>query len=1466
MIPSRTKHPLPFLFRRLLSFLLLATTCGFADDWKLVFEEDFDQPGWEQRWQFSGGTGDLKSGALTSGGGEFTATLSNRFDAPALRVEYDASMKSADAGGQFSDLSCFIGPVLFQFGGGFNSLTQIKHDTTATGDLGPRIVPGKTHRVVAELNGQLCRLAVDGKPAGQLLLSQPPTSRQIRLYAWAGTAQFDNLRVFTRAEADPLPAELKQQLAYGHETPQTLKHLRDWPLPKFAKGKAANAKRERIALRVDYGPETKPGMTWPITCGVPLSRDVLFDPDQARVVDERGQEIPSQRTVTATWSEGGSIRWLLLDFLLPVKDKPPKLFLEYGRKVRAATPKNPVRVTETADQFTVSSGKAEFVVSRKRGTVFESASFDKDNDGAYGDDERVLGASEAYYTTTKGWHFRTGVEDGELDVKVEMAGPVRSVIRSRGWYKDEKGKRACYFTRRLHIYKDLSWARLVTTWTVTGDTRAYTFTDVGVRFPLANPRPDEGPMSVVATDRGKSLVISGDRREERGEVESWLQGGGVTLGCYEMARQWPAALERTERELVFHAFSNKAGLDLDLSLGGLKTLWGEKVFAHFEAGRGMYPSINDRNPSGLGIAKTHELIVALDDDSARAEPIARTFQQPPLVSADPVHVCATGVVGPGEYHPYDPKNFAREEKVIEQERDRLFDALDRVTPWYGWWDYGAGVPHHMQGVEGDGPVTYSGYRRGYDMGYGQPLVPWMMYLRSGQRPWLAYAIRNARCMMDARTQHWTDPIVNKHVGWSVQDHGTWAWDTLLAEWGFNYFAPFMLLDYYTTGYERAMDVHTEVLDEFCRSGRAYYVASIGVWMGNCAAAFRATWEPQYLAKFKELQKQMLDCRCSLCGGMNNNPDTKDEDHDSHGTIHRDGWVEYGIVEGSQLGEHFESSLLDVLVREGQRRVENQSAANYSVMGYTRLLAYRATKDPRIAKEGAELLERFTTPPAQSFTSFCGPSHARHLPVLMKLALVPGLDKIEIPTSRAYPTPLFVQHREGRETVVTIVTKQKVSRAETKVNVLGPDGKPVAEELCPFDPILGTLTLRVPGSAESGVYRIIGPERQRLTIRHMPSTPVAIAVPEGYGHENAEPMDKLWFSVPKGVKQFRIRNNVEERKLTVTRPDGKRIVGSGEWHTIEVPEGLAGSVWSVESDANPPSNFQVLKFYDIPAVVALSRESLFVPADPPATAPDYASRESQTPFLNGGFAGSQAVLIRGHDQLRIPLGEKTGPSSRQRFNAARGTIEFFFQLNENPFFANAAGLPLRLAPDDSAKFDNWVRRWFLCDWKNAVLFLTPDGRVHDGDAHRFGPWEPQVGMIDLKPGVWYHLAVQWDADKEFAVGSGTRRKSQVRVFLNGRNRSNQPWYDHPDNLLDSYAAPLPAPMLEMLSEGHHVLFDELRVSDIERVPFRSLDDRCPVPTRPYEPDAHTLLLMHFDGDVQGEGRNGDRFNANFKPGP
>ena len=196
-------------------FFTLGVPPVIAEPWRLTHEESFDQKGWQENWIFSREAGPLDQGALRSPGRELRAKLKKVIKAPAIRVEFEAQMLAKDEAGMVSDLSVFVGPLFFQFGGEHNTTTTIRGRPLVSAldsEEPPKITVGKKHKVVAAVDGLYCRLTVDGQLASEALLRKPLSDAQVALYSWTGPARFDNLKIHSRSIAGQVPAEFMLRL------------------------------------------------------------------------------------------------------------------------------------------------------------------------------------------------------------------------------------------------------------------------------------------------------------------------------------------------------------------------------------------------------------------------------------------------------------------------------------------------------------------------------------------------------------------------------------------------------------------------------------------------------------------------------------------------------------------------------------------------------------------------------------------------------------------------------------------------------------------------------------------------------------------------------------------------------------------------------------------------------------------------------------------------------------------------------------------------------------------------------------------------------------------------------------------------------------------------------------------------------------------------------------------------------
>ena len=88
--------------------------------------------------------------------------------------------------------------------------------------------------------------------------------------------------------------------------------------------------------------------------------------------------------------------------------------------------------------------------------------------------------------------------------------------------------------------------------------------------------------------------------------------------------------------------------------------------------------------------------------------------------ASPQWNCDSGAFGP--YHHYDEERFGEYEKRVSGLLDDWMYATSNMSPHYGFYDHGRGVPYHLEPVkDSNGKLSYiySGYRRNYDLGVWQ---------------------------------------------------------------------------------------------------------------------------------------------------------------------------------------------------------------------------------------------------------------------------------------------------------------------------------------------------------------------------------------------------------------------------------------------------------------------------------------------------------------------------------------------------------------------------------------------------------------------------------------------------------------------------------------------------------------------------------------------------------------------------
>ena len=158
-----------------------------------------------------------------------------------------------------------------------------------------------------------------------------------------------------------------------------------------------------------------------VTSGVPFAKGAVTDLAKLSASLD-GKPIAAQFVKLAQWDDG-SIRWALLDTQVDVaaKGKVELVVRDDGKNVAPATP---VKVIDTPDAVSVSTGPLELVVDRKDFNLFKSIKLD-------GKEQLTSAGRGLVLVTADGKQVAAGPPE---EVKLEQAGPMRTTVVLRGKY------------------------------------------------------------------------------------------------------------------------------------------------------------------------------------------------------------------------------------------------------------------------------------------------------------------------------------------------------------------------------------------------------------------------------------------------------------------------------------------------------------------------------------------------------------------------------------------------------------------------------------------------------------------------------------------------------------------------------------------------------------------------------------------------------------------------------------------------------------------------------------------------------------------------------------------------------------------------------------------------------------------------------------------------------------------------
>lgn len=591
------------------------------------------------------------------------------------------------------------------------------------------------------------------------------------------------------------------------------------------------AERDGI-VRVPIGVEEAVGTTrkqWPMRVGVPFAKGHLQKSTPVQLAAPDGKIVPIQTRPMGTWPDG-SIRWLLVDFSADVPANSHVFYTLFTNS--KAAPAQAALIRQEGDRIIIGSG----------------ANLHQFSANANGKLLGYFGANDLWWETGTGRRFEFRLQGDEAGVVIEENGPLRAVVKATGWYY-EVGKAAdkpiARGELRAEYYRGQSFHRLYHTVTYAGDPWQDTLGSFGLRFQLAGKGRQatvdvdgkavsgKDQLSVRQVDENLALVKNGTQnltgRHTSGAVSLNAQNGTTAVYLRDAWKMYPKKIEAdvAKSTLTFDYWPKEAG-DMD---------WKPRE-------DGWISDSASINTLAVGVSRTHEFII---DETANPPltAMAQRYDEPVLAVVPPRYLCATEALL--HLQPYDPTRMPE----LEQQISETFDSYllnQELYGWYGVWKYGS-VPNLFLKDE----TRWADFGRYAFILNEQDIchLPWLAFLRSGDRKYFNFAEANTKHLLEVATIR-LEPVWPQTIGMSHR-HQDPIW-LGAGDYGHSMLDPF--LEYYhVTGYQPAWEASERMARGMAeqRDGSWRYISNP---IAGLSRMYLETQQPFYKEQADRLWKEL----------------------------------------------------------------------------------------------------------------------------------------------------------------------------------------------------------------------------------------------------------------------------------------------------------------------------------------------------------------------------------------------------------------------------------------------------------------------------------------------------------------------------------------------------------------------------------------------------------------------------------
>ena len=426
-----------------------------------------------------------------------------------------------------------------------------------------------------------------------------------------------------------------------------------WPMPSYLNGErprltAGSAARRRIELCVAGWPETG-GMRWPLCSGIPLPKGELVDATRTRLVDGRGQPVPTQIAAFDRWDDG-SVRWLLVD--AEAGSAQDRFVLEYGRDVTTAALASKLRVTESEDRIEVDTGPLQFTVKRRGFDWLDSVTYRG---------QQWFGSGDRLTLVTEDGVTHTAAGDSQCTVRIVRTGPRHIVLEAEGQLTPTEGSPRFAYVARVSAFEGMDLLTFTFTFINVSAADEERIRSAAVSLPLVSRTDSWNLCGVEGGGTGWLLQDRHDHFQTSTGVEGKRSSGRVVLH-----------LDQAQLQLAVRDWWQNCAKAFEIDATGLRVdLWPARSGAPYA--------------SRQGEAKTHEIVVRFAPADAEPDAAFVCFEALPQLVASPDWNCDSGAVGrllpaPGSPWPWFDEGFAAGIETYRQRQEE--------QGYYGMRDFG----------------------------------------------------------------------------------------------------------------------------------------------------------------------------------------------------------------------------------------------------------------------------------------------------------------------------------------------------------------------------------------------------------------------------------------------------------------------------------------------------------------------------------------------------------------------------------------------------------------------------------------------------------------------------------------------------------------------------------------------------------------------------------------------------------